>query len=295
MNPAMGRDNARCNSGRTSRNKGSLEVFGGAPRLLQAGVFDHVVTEAPPFHEEKLNPSASSLFESMMINSKGSSSINASRSQSSRLNVAQVERSLSQRALVMEERGIRHQDAAEWDAVQDIRRYSLEEGKADHIYSGYSNQAAGGANCIPAEVQRALSTFQQTFLVTDATQPDCPIMFASACFLAMTGYSHSEVIGRNCRFLQGPDTDRSEVARIRDALRSERNYSGRLLNYKKNGSPFWNLLTITPIRDAHDRVIMCVGLVFVIPTACSIPQHRIDRIGSNSGMGNLRQDAGGGE
>nr|AML76645.1 putative LOV domain-containing protein [Pulvigera lyellii] len=136
-----------------------------------------------------------------------------------------------------------------------IRRYSLEMRQAENAYSGYESR-----NSISAEAQRALLTFQQTFVVTDATQPDCPIMFASACFLAMTGYSHGEIIGRNCRFLQGPDTDRYEVARIREALRSERNFSGCLLNYKKDGTPFWNLLTITPIRDLHDRVIMCIGM-----------------------------------
>nr|AML78694.1 putative LOV domain-containing protein [Calliergon cordifolium] len=146
----------------------------------------------------------------------------------------------------------------DWNALSapPIRRYSLEEGKADPVYSGYQ-QSPG---MISTEVQLALSSFQQAFVVTDATQPDCPIMFASACFLAMTGYSHGEVIGRNCRFLQGPATDCNEVARIREAMRCERNFSGRLLNYKKNGRPFWNLLTITPIRDAHDRVIMCIGM-----------------------------------
>nr|AML78738.1 putative LOV domain-containing protein [Neckera douglasii] len=246
---AMGTDTPRCSTGRVgNRNKGSLEVFGGTPRLLQAGVF----AQFPPatYHEEDTPRTRSSLFESMMIDSTTASSLGRSlgRSFSERTSGTQ---NFSQ---AMADRDIKK----DWNALAapPIRRYSLEEGKADPVYSGY-RQTSG---MISTEVQRALSTFQQAFVVTDATEPDCPIMFASACFLTMTGYSHGEVIGRNCRFLQGPGTDCNEVARIREALRCERNFSGRLLNYKKNGRPFWNLLTITPIRDAHDRVIMCIGM-----------------------------------
>uniref|UniRef100_A0A140F7F5 Phototropin n=1 Tax=Leucodon brachypus TaxID=94541 RepID=A0A140F7F5_9BRYO len=246
---AMETDTPRCNSWRVgNRKKGSLEVFGGAPRLLQAGVFAQV----PPAtsHEEDNPRSRSSLFESMMIDCTTNSSLgrNLERSFSERTSGTQNS------SQAMADRG----QKKDWNdlAPPPICRYSLEEGKGDPVYSGYQ-QSSG---MISTEVQRALSTFQQTFVVTDATQPDCPIMFASACFLAMTGYSHGEVIGRNCRFLQGPGTDCNEVARIREALRCERNFSGRLLNYKKNGRPFWNLLTITPIRDAHDRVIMCIGM-----------------------------------
>nr|AML79217.1 putative LOV domain-containing protein [Loeskeobryum brevirostre] len=245
----MGTDTPRCTPGRVSnRNKGSLEVFGGAPRLLQAGVF----AQAPPVtsHEEDTPRSRSSLFESMMIDSTTASSLGRSLERSSSERTSGTQNS----SQAMADRG----QKKDWNALAapPIRRYSLEEGKADPVYSGYQ-QSLG---MISTEVQRALSTFQQAFVVTDATQPDCPIMFASACFLAMTGYSHGEVIGRNCRFLQGPGTDCNEVARIREALRCGSNFSGRLLNYKKNGRPFWNLLTITPIRDAHDRVIMCIGM-----------------------------------
>ncbi|CAO2034494.1 unnamed protein product [Urochloa humidicola] len=76
----------------------------------------------------------------------------------------------------------------------------------------------------------------------------------------MTGYSAKEVIGRNCRFLQGPDTDMAEVAKIRDAVREGRSFCGRLLNYRKDGTPFWNLLTVTPIRDDSGKVIKFIGM-----------------------------------
>uniref|UniRef100_A0A126WXU9 non-specific serine/threonine protein kinase n=1 Tax=Austrobaileya scandens TaxID=13351 RepID=A0A126WXU9_9MAGN len=113
---------------------------------------------------------------------------------------------------------------------------------------------------VSQELKDALSTLQQTFVVSNATRPDCPVMYASAGFFSMTGYSPEEVIGRNCRFLQGPETDQLEVAKIREAVETGTSYCGRLLNYKKDGIPFWNLLTITPIRDENQKVIKYIGM-----------------------------------
>ncbi|OAY74360.1 Phototropin-2 [Ananas comosus] len=113
---------------------------------------------------------------------------------------------------------------------------------------------------VSQELKDALSTLQQTFVVSDATRPDCPIVYASAGFFTMTGYSAKEVIGRNCRFLQGPETDRQEVAKIREAVRNGKSYCGRLLNFKKDGTPFWNLLTVTPIRNDSGKVIKFIGM-----------------------------------
>ncbi|KAJ9183295.1 hypothetical protein P3X46_007170 [Hevea brasiliensis] len=76
----------------------------------------------------------------------------------------------------------------------------------------------------------------------------------------MTGYTSEEVIGRNCRFLQGPETDRQEVAKIRDAVKNGRSYCGRLVNYKKDGTSFWNLLTVTPIKDDRGNAIKFIGM-----------------------------------
>nr|AML77143.1 putative LOV domain-containing protein [Tsuga heterophylla] len=110
------------------------------------------------------------------------------------------------------------------------------------------------------DLKEALSTLQQTFVVSDATKPDYPIVYASAGFFNMTGYSPKEVIGRNCRFLQGADTDYIEVSKIREAVATGQSYCGRLLNYKKDGKPFWNLLTITPIKDGNGKVIKYIGM-----------------------------------
>ncbi|XP_076891083.1 phototropin-1-like [Bidens hawaiensis] len=114
---------------------------------------------------------------------------------------------------------------------------------------------------VSEDLKDALSTFQQTFVVSDATRPDYPILYASAGFFKMTGYTSKEVIGRNCRFLQGADTDPEDVAKIREALQKGATYCGRLLNYKKDGSPFWNLLTVSPIKDESGNILKFIGML----------------------------------
>ncbi|XP_055816913.1 phototropin-2 [Solanum dulcamara] len=113
---------------------------------------------------------------------------------------------------------------------------------------------------VSQDLRDALATLQQTFVVSDATKPDCPIVYASSGFFTMTGYSSKEIVGRNCRFLQGKDTDKKEVAKIREAVKTGKSYCGRLLNYKKNGTPFWNLLTVTPIKDDNGNTIKFIGM-----------------------------------
>nr|AHZ63872.1 phototropin [Pilularia globulifera] len=113
---------------------------------------------------------------------------------------------------------------------------------------------------VSKDLKDALETFQQTFVVSDATRQDYPILYASAGFFKMTGYSSKEVIGRNCRFLQGTDTDPEDVAKIRESLAEGKNYCGRLLNYKKDGTAFWNLLTIAPIKDENGNILKFIGM-----------------------------------
>lgn len=106
----------------------------------------------------------------------------------------------------------------------------------------------------------ALAHHEYNFVISDPRLPDHPIVFASEGFLRMCGYSREEVIGRNCRFLQGPDTDRGTVVEIRDAIREERPCQVRILNYTKQGSPFWNLFHMAPIFASDGRVVHYVGV-----------------------------------
>nr|AML76507.1 putative LOV domain-containing protein [Radula lindenbergiana] len=110
------------------------------------------------------------------------------------------------------------------------------------------------------DLRDALGSFQQTFVVSDASKPDYPILYASAGFFKMTGYPGKEVIGRNCRFLQGEGTDPNDIAKIRTALKEGKSFCGRILNYKRDGTPFWNLLTISPIKDQQGKVLKYIGM-----------------------------------
>lgn len=86
-------------------------------------------------------------------------------------------------------------------------------------------------------------------VITDAREPDFPIVLANGSFLRLTGYSSEEIIGRNCRFLQGPGTSPAAIAEIRFALEREDEVNVELLNYRKDGSAFWNQLHLSPIHD----------------------------------------------
>jgi two-component system cell cycle sensor histidine kinase/response regulator CckA len=107
---------------------------------------------------------------------------------------------------------------------------------------------------------RALLAVSEGILITDPRQPDNPIVFASPGFERLTGYAASEVVGLNCRFLQGKDTNPDTVAEIRSAIRAARPCSVELLNYRKDGSPFWIALSISPVRDNEGEVTHFVGV-----------------------------------
>lgn len=92
-------------------------------------------------------------------------------------------------------------------------------------------------------------------VVSDPNLPGHPIVWVNDAFLELTGYARAELIGRNCRLLQGPETDRAAVADISAALAAGRPIATELLNYRKDGSPFWNGMTISPIRDAGGAIL----------------------------------------
>ena len=120
----------------------------------------------------------------------------------------------------------------------------------------------GGAHApsLDAKVARAFAAFDHTFTVCDATREDCPIVYASDGFLRMTQYGADEVIGHNCRFLQGAATDRNDVRELREAIKRGDRWSVRLLNYKKDGTPFWNYLVVAPVKLADGTVAKYIGV-----------------------------------
>jgi PAS domain S-box-containing protein len=96
--------------------------------------------------------------------------------------------------------------------------------------------------------------------IADMTAPDAPLVFANAAFLETSGYDRDEVIGRNCRFLQGPDTDPNAVAAMRTAILSGERLDIELLNYRKTGDTFWNNLHLSPVFDADGRLTAYIGI-----------------------------------
>ena len=105
----------------------------------------------------------------------------------------------------------------------------------------------------------AIRGTRMPILITDARQADNPIIFANDAFLALTGYARGEVIGRNCRFLQGPETDPETVAELQEAVRAGRDLSVEIVNYRKDGSRFWNNLFLSPVRNDAGEIVYFFG------------------------------------
>jgi len=106
----------------------------------------------------------------------------------------------------------------------------------------------------------AIEHLRAGVLVTDPAAPDNPIIFCNPGFSRITGYSPEEVLGRNCRFLQGPEADPVVVTEIRRAIDERRRFNGLIRNRRRNGEVFWNDLTITPVLDGSGELISFVGL-----------------------------------
>ncbi|KQS03479.1 histidine kinase [Sphingomonas sp. Leaf357] len=100
----------------------------------------------------------------------------------------------------------------------------------------------------------AVRATRMPMVITDPRQPDNPIVFCNQAFQQLTGYHRHEIIGRNCRFLQGPDTDPEAVRRLRQAVAGQTDIDVDLLNYRKDGSTFWNALYLSPVRSAAGEV-----------------------------------------
>ncbi|KFG69459.1 histidine kinase famiy protein [Microvirga sp. BSC39] len=101
----------------------------------------------------------------------------------------------------------------------------------------------------------AIEMTRMPIILTDPNLPDNPIVFANRAFQDLTGYTEEEVLGRNCRFLQGAHTDREAVAELRQAVEESRAVSVELLNYKRDGTPFWNACFVAPVFDKDDRLL----------------------------------------
>jgi|SRR5215217_2772813 len=115
---------------------------------------------------------------------------------------------------------------------------------------------------IPGSVlsDRKLDPSAQALTLADVRQPGAPLVYVNLGFEKMTGYSREETVGRNCRFLQGADTSQDAVSQMRTAIQAGNSLLIDILNYRKNGTAFWNRLSLTPVKDTDGTVTHYIGI-----------------------------------
>ncbi len=109
-------------------------------------------------------------------------------------------------------------------------------------------------------LERAVEASTSSISMSDAVKPDMPLIYVNPAFERITGYSRDEIIGRNCRFLQGEELDQPSLDEIRAALREARAGEALVHNYRKNGTPFWNELRIAPVHDEQGDLTHFIGI-----------------------------------
>jgi PAS domain S-box-containing protein len=107
---------------------------------------------------------------------------------------------------------------------------------------------------------RAVLATEVSFTISDPAQEDDPLIWVNPAFTRITGYCLEESVGRNCRFLQGPATDRTTVATMRRALDTQESVTVTVLNYRKDGTAFWNEVSMSPVFDGEGRLTNFVGV-----------------------------------
>jgi len=106
----------------------------------------------------------------------------------------------------------------------------------------------------------AINKSNEGITISSIDQPDSPLIFVNDGFERLTGYAKEDVIGKNCRFLQGKETDHAAVDVLRHAISNKQQTTVELLNYKKDGTPFWNRLSITPLKNESGITTHYVGV-----------------------------------
>lgn len=108
--------------------------------------------------------------------------------------------------------------------------------------------------------ERLLGEVSEGITVSDPALPDNPLVYVNPGFTRLTGYTGKDVLGRNCRFLQGPGTDQEELDKLRVAIREAKPCVVELLNYRKDGSPFWNNVSVSPVFNAAGELKHFIGV-----------------------------------
>ncbi len=140
--------------------------------------------------------------------------------------------------------------------VPEISRSGVTANEAGHHTSDGRNVISAEVGCGETDIfHAAVQMSRMPMCLTDPDGEDNPIIFCNQAFEQLTGYSQEEILGQNCRFLQGEGTDTEAIAEIRKSLEAYEDVHIELLNYRKDGTPFWNALFISPVIDTTGRLV----------------------------------------
>lgn len=132
---------------------------------------------------------------------------------------------------------------------------SLENAEGHHVDGGRNvvlgDRGQGGKDVFYAAVQMS----RVPMCLADPNLPDCPLVFVNQAFEHLTGYSKHEALGKNCRFLQGDGSAGLALDTLADAVRNQRDVSVEILNYRKDDTPFWNALHVSPVFDDGGNIL----------------------------------------
>lgn len=158
-------------------------------------------------------------------------------------------------------------------ALKEIARTELEPSEAKTLLDGCKAienlpdsiaEACGEGTEIDKQdfnLFKSIQTSQQSFIITDPSLQDNPIVYASEGFLSLTGYAREDVLGRNCRFLQGTETSSSKVEQLRKQIANGEDASVTMINYTADGTAFWNKLFVAALRDAQNNIVNFIGVI----------------------------------
>jgi PAS domain S-box-containing protein len=130
---------------------------------------------------------------------------------------------------------------------------------------------------IPHVLTQILDTCVNGVTLSDPDLEDAPLVYSNKAFEDMTGYAHDEVVGRNCRFLQGADRDQPELDKLRAAMKNKEPIEVTLRNYRKNGELFYNRLVVKPLFDNKGDLIYFLGVQYDITQQVK-SQEEIDKL-----------------
>ncbi len=145
------------------------------------------------------------------------------------------------------------------DARPNKQQAPAAPGSASHRVSDTSKAVALSPEFPVATLIHAVDDAGLSITIADCRVDDHPLVYVNAAFVELTGYPADEVLGRNCRFLQGADTEPAEVAAMRATLARGQEVRTVVRNYRRDGRPFWNELHISPVRDDGGRLTHFIG------------------------------------